>query len=84
MMDHGMPMFDQATRYRIELRGQVDVDWLRSFDSTVEIVADEAGQEEGSTVLRVHTDQSGMVGLLRSLHGLGVPIVQVQIVSEGG
>lgn len=77
-------MFDQATRYRIELRGEVDVDWLRGFDGAVEIVADEGGQAEGSTVLRVHTDQSGMVGLLRSLHGLGVPIVQVQIVSEGG
>jgi len=83
-MDHIRPMFDQTTHYEIELRGRVDADWLRSFDSSVEIVADEAGQREGLTVLSVHTDQSGIVGLLRNLHGLGVTILQLRIVSDGG
>jgi len=32
----------------------------------------------------VHTDQSGIVGLLRRLHGLGITILQWQIVSDGG
>jgi hypothetical protein len=77
-------MFDPATHYEIEVQGQVDVDWLRSFGSPVEIVADEAGREEGSTILRVHADQSGIVGLVRSLHGLGVTILQVRIVSDEG
>ena len=77
-------MFDPGTRYEIEVQGQVDVDWLRSFGSAVEIVAGEAGGENGSTVLRVHADQSGIVGLVRSLHGLGVTILQVRIVSDGG
>ena len=77
-------MLDQPTRYRIELRGPVDVDWLRSFDSTVEIVGDDAGQREGLTALSVLTDQSGIVGLLRNLHGLGVTILQMRIVSDGG
>jgi hypothetical protein len=35
-------------------------------------------------VLKVHTDQSGMVGLVRRLHCLGMTILQLQIVlSEG-
>ena len=75
-------MFDPATQYAIEVQGQVDVDWLRSFGSPVEIVADEAAPEKGSTVLRVRADQSGIVGLVRSLHGLGVTILQVRIVGD--
>lgn len=77
-------MFDPATRYEIEVRGQVDVDWLRSFSGAVEIVAGEAEGEQGSTVLRVHADQSGIVGLVRSLHGLGVTILQVRIAADRG
>lgn len=78
-------MFDPATHYEIEVRGQVDVDWLRSFDSSVEIHADLAGQGEGHTVLTVQADQSGVVGLLRSLHGLGMTILQVRLVpGQGG
>jgi hypothetical protein len=73
-MSNGHPLVDPTTHYEIELRGQVDVDWLRSFDSSVEIVAEETGQREGLTVLKVHTDQSGIVGLVRRLHGLGMTI----------
>ena len=77
-------MFDPATHYELEVRGQVDVDWLRSFGRAVEIVADEAEREEGSTVLRVQADQAGIVGLVRSLHGLGVTILQMRIASDKG
>lgn len=78
-----MAMFDPTTQYEIEVRGQVDADWLRNFDSTVEIHADLGGPSQGNTVLRVQADQSEIVGLVRSLHGLGVMILQVRIVSEG-
>jgi len=76
-------MSEQATTYRIELRGRLDVEWLQSFDSSVEIVADETGQAEGLTVLHVHTDQSGIVGLVRNLHGLGMTIHRLQLVAGG-
>jgi len=77
-------MFDPATLYEIEVRGQVDVGWLLSFDSSVELIADASRQREGLTVLTVITDQSGVVGLLRILHGLGVTILQLRIMSVGG
>ena len=83
-MDKTQPIFDPATHYYIEVKGRVDVDWLQSFDSSAEIIVDETRQMEDITVLNVNTDQSGIVGLVRRLHSLGMTILQVQIVSDGG
>jgi len=83
-MRNAQPIFDSATHYRIEVQGRVDVDWLQSFDGSVEISADEIRQMEDITVLNAHTDQSGIVGLVRRLHGLGMVILQLQIVSDEG
>ena len=74
------PLFDSATHYRIDVQGRVDVEWLQSFEISVEIFVDETRQVDDVTVLDVHTDQSGVVGLLRRLHGLGMTIQQVQII----
>jgi hypothetical protein len=81
-MNNTQPIFDPATHYRIKVRGRVDVDWLESFDNSVDIIVDETRQLQDITVLNLHTDQSGIVGLLRRLHGLGITIVQLQIVSD--
>ncbi len=83
-MKSTQPLFDSATHYRIEVRGRVDVEWLKNFDSSAEITVDESRDREDITVLNLHTDQSGMVGLVRRLHGLGMTILQFQIVSDGG
>jgi hypothetical protein len=81
-MNHPEPIFDPATGYRIEVRGRVDLAWLQSFDSSIEILVDETGQRQDSSVLHVRTDQAGMIGLLRRLHGLGMTIQQIQITQE--
>jgi hypothetical protein len=39
---------------------------------------------EDITVLNLHTDQAGIVGLVRRLHGLGTTILQLKIVSDEG
>ncbi len=83
-MNNAKPIFNQATHYRLEVQGRVDVDWLQSFDSSAEINDDETGQTEDITVLDVHTDQSGIIGLVRRLHGLAITILQFQIVSNEG
>ena len=83
-MDNVKPIFDPATPYRIQVQGRVDLEWLQSFDSSAEIIVDENGQMENITVLNVNTDQSGIVGLVRRLHGLGITILQLQIVSDRG
>ena len=83
-MKNAHPIFDPATNYRIEVHGRVDIEWLQSFDGTAEIAVDETGQMEAITVLNVHTDQSGIVGLVRRLHSLGMTIHKFQIISDGG
>jgi hypothetical protein len=79
-MDDTQPIFDPTTCYRIEIQERVDVNWLQSFDSSEELVADDINHTGDTTMLIVHTDQSGIIGLLRSLHGLGMTILQLQII----
>ena len=74
------PLYDSTTHYRIEVQGRVDMEWLQSYEISVEIFFDDTRQVDDVTLLDVHTDQSGVVGLLRRLHGLGMTIQQVQIV----
>jgi hypothetical protein len=81
-MNNTQPIFDPTTHYRIEVQGRVDVEWLQSFDSSAEIIVDDTRQMEDITVLNVHTDQSGIVGLVRRLHGLGMTIQQLQIITQ--
>jgi hypothetical protein len=79
-MKNPQPIFDTKTHYRIEVRGRVDVEWLQSFDSSAEIIVNETGPVEGITVLSVRTDQAGIVGLVRRLHGMGITIQQFQVI----
>jgi len=81
-MNNAQPLFDSATHYRIEVRSRVDVEWLQSFDSSVEIVVDKSKITENSIVLDVNTDQAGIVGLVRRLHSLGITILQVKVVKD--
>ena len=83
-MNNPKPLFDPETHYRIEVRGRVDVEWLKSFDGSAEIIVDETRQREDISVLSVNTDQSGIVGLVHRLHGLGMTILQLQIVPSEG
>jgi hypothetical protein len=71
---------DTPTHYRIEVRGRVNLDWLRDFAEDAQIVSAEAGPGEEITVVTVRADQAGAVGLVRRLHGLGMTILQVQAV----
>lgn len=82
-MKKSQSIFGLVTHYRIEVIGRVDVEWLRSFDSSADILS-EARQAENLTVITLSTDQAGAVGLMRRLHGLGMTILQFQVVTDGG
>jgi hypothetical protein len=81
-MTNAGPIFDPTTHYCIEVRGRVDVMWLQSFENSADISVDETRQMEDISVLEVHTDQSGIVGLVRRLHGLGMTILQLEIITR--
>ena len=81
-MINAQPIFDPTTGYRIEVRGKVEAQWLQSFDDSTKILVEGTEQMQEVTVLLVYTDQSGMIGLLRRLHGLGMTIQQLQIMTQ--
>ena len=84
-MNNGQPLFDSSTHYRIAVRSRVDVEWwLQSFAGPTQISVDKTRQVDDITVLDVHTDQSGVVGLLRRLHGLGMTIQRFEIIDDFG
>ena len=82
MMNHVQPIFDPATKYLLEVRGYIDVAWLQSFDSSTEIIDDEMEKIKDLTIIHVHTDQSGVVGLIRRIHGLGLTILKVELITR--
>ncbi len=55
-------------KYRIQVAGGLDEGKLNA-SSPLELKVDRI--EAGSTWLSIDTDQSGFIGLLRHLHGLG-------------
>ncbi len=68
----------------IVMRGRVNGEWLQGFDSSADSKDCETRQMEDITVLNVKTDQAGMVGVVRRLHGLGITILQLEIVPNRG
>lgn len=60
--------------YTIELSGQVDEQDINGM-SPLEITVVQA--EPDSTSLTVCTDQSGLIGLMRHLHGMGLVVLSV-------
>ena len=64
------------------MRGRANAEWLQTFESSIAIVDDKIAQVEDMTIINVHTDQSGIVGLIRRLHGLGLTILKVELITR--
>lgn len=65
---------DDICRYLIQLRGQVDegeINALGPFYMTV------VRGDPSATQFCVSTDQSGLIGLMRHLHGLGFILLSI-------
>ena len=72
-------MNDMCT-YLIQLRGQMDegdINATSPLQITVVQVEANKGYPYAATLLTVCTDQSGLIGLLRHLHGLGFVLLSV-------
>ena len=64
--------------YEITVKGEINVSWLTGCGE-VEIQTEHlAGGGQQCTRSKVVTDQAGLVGLIRRLHGLGVVFVSVR------
>ncbi len=62
-------------KYRLQIGGRVDEDNLNA-SSPLEVKVERV--EADSTWLSVLTDQSGLVGLMRHLHGMGFALLSIQ------
>lgn len=65
---------DGLSLYRIQIGGQVDEAELNAR-SPLHVAVEPAGAD--ATLLIIRTDQSGLVGLLRHLHGRGLLLLSV-------
>jgi hypothetical protein len=65
--------------YQLQIRGQVEAADIQSI-SPPGLVLEPAG--EARTLLTFTTDQSGLVGLIRHLHGLGFVLLSIQCQEE--
>jgi hypothetical protein len=78
----GQPVnLNSQNAYEITVMGEIDASWLTGFGEVEvqpEIVV---GGERQSTLSKIVTDQAGLVGLIRRLHGLGVVLLSIRQVS---
>ena len=68
---------NSQNRYEIKVYGQLDDSWLSWFGgakSYAEILADNS---QVTTFSDVVMDQSGLVGLIRRLHGHGIVLMSI-------
>jgi hypothetical protein len=65
--------------YRVELCGEADEDEINAI-SPLRVSIDLS--DAGSSLLTVCTDQSGLIGLMRHLHGLGYVFLSVKRVER--
>ncbi len=73
-----MPSLDQEAAYVIKIQGRIDSNLVDRF-GPVSIAS--AVEDEGRTITTlsgIATDQAGLVGLIRHLHGLGVVLLSIE------
>ena len=70
----------EAFIYRIKVRGQVNERDLNAM-SPMQVTTIQADADEehlcAATLFMIHADQSGLIGLLRHLHGRGLSLLSV-------
>ena len=71
---------DDICTYQIEVRGRMDendVNAMSPLEMTVVRVDADEEHPCTSTLFTVRTDQAGLIGLIRHLHGLGLILLSV-------
>jgi hypothetical protein len=67
--------------YRITVRGRIDGDDLNA-GSPLPILVERIGPD--ATRMKVDTDQSGLIGLLRHLHTRGITLIAIATLTPPG
>jgi hypothetical protein len=67
---------DQPVRYKIQVPGHMDASWLNWLEE-IAIEPDFDGTGSPVTILTGLFDQAALIGLLRWLYSLGLPLISV-------
>jgi hypothetical protein len=67
-------MHDVFYTYRIEVQGQVDE---HAFNATSPLQMTVVRRDTATTLFTICADQSGLIGLMRHLHGRGFVLLSV-------
>ena len=67
---------DQPITYQIKVPGRIDKNWLNWVDNMT-ITVDNTGDDLPVTTLTGMLDQAALLGLLRRLYSLGLPLISV-------
>lgn len=68
-----MQHLDRQTNYIIRTQGRIDAQWVDWCAPVTWLAA-----PSEATAFRLHTDQAGIVGLVRHLHSLGIVLLSVE------
>jgi hypothetical protein len=69
---------DDVHMYRIKVRGRVQASDLNAT-SPLRLSVERV--EQASTILSLRTDQSGLIGMIRHLHGLGFMLLSIDCIT---
>jgi hypothetical protein len=73
---------NELCTYHIEVRGRVDEDDLNAMSPLhVKRVGEKPGTDptKAATIFTIHSDQSGLIGLLRHLHARGLIFLCIRL-----
>lgn len=69
--------------YEIMVRGDIDMCWLKGFGE-VQVqkeITSGTGNQLTPFKFQIITDQAGLVGLIRRMHGLGIVLLSIRLVN---
>ena len=70
---------NSRNQYEIKVRGDIAESWLKGFGALdVKSETMMTGQEYQPLTFKIVTDQSGLVGLIRRMHGLGIVLLSIR------
>ena len=64
--------------YEIKVRGDIAESWLKGFGALDVQPESITGRGYQTMMFKIVTDQSGLVGLIRQMHGLGIVLMSVR------
>ena len=77
-----MPRLDEHADYVIKVQGHIDenlVDWFGPLNIASSV---KDGDQAITLISGIVTDQAGLMGLIRHLHGLGVVLLSVERIAH--